>query len=130
MRRWFNGWSLFTILLVYCVVGFAQTPTGYTKMVSTTANTFTDTAVAAGQVFNYVITATDAAGESGPSNVITAAIPTAPSTLCGTGVAHCVTFTWTIPPTDASHFTATGYNVYRELVTVPNPPVVGPPTVQ
>jgi hypothetical protein len=129
MRRWFNGWSLFAILLVYCVVGFAQAPAGYTKMVSTTANTFTDTAVGAGQVFNYVVTATNAAGESGPSNVITAAIPATASTLCGTGISHCVTFTWTVPPTDAGHLAATGYNVYRELVTVPNPPVAASPTV-
>ena len=122
LKRWFNGWSLFTILMVYCVVGFAQAPAGYIKMVSTSTNTFTDTSVGAGQVFNYVVTATNAAGESLPTMSVMAIIPSVVSTSCGTGIPHCVTLNWTAPPTDANHFVATGYNVYRELVTVPNPP--------
>jgi hypothetical protein len=114
MRRWFNGWSLFTVLLVYCVVGFAQAPTGYIKLASTNGTSQIDTAVTSGQVFNYVVTATNAAGESGPSNVVTAVIP-------NTAVAHSVALSWTASAVDPNHGAALAYNVYRELVTSPNP---------
>lgn len=40
--------------------------------------TFTDTAVSAGTTYFYVVTAANSAGESGPSNEVSAAIPLAP----------------------------------------------------
>lgn len=96
-------------LLRITVAVSAQGPTGFTKEASVTATTYTDTAVVSGNVWQYAVTATDAAGESGPSNIVTA---TTPST---TG-AHSNALTWT------ASTGATGYNVYRSQVTVPNPP--------
>lgn len=118
------GRLLLVVLLFYCTFGFAQAPTGYTKIASTNGLSEIDTAVASGQVFNYVVTATNAAGESGPSNVVTAIIPS-------TTALHSVALSWTAPAVDASHGAATAYNVYRELVVLPNPPaVLNPPVVQ
>lgn len=124
LGRWFNGWSLLTVLLFYCVVGFAQPPAGYTLIAQTNGLSQIDTAVASGQVFNYVVTAVNAAGESGPSNIVIAVIPS-------TTVSHSVALSWTASAVDSSHAAATGYNVYRELVTSPNPVgVLNPPVVQ
>jgi hypothetical protein len=115
LLRWFNGWSLFTVLLVYCVVGFAQAPAGYVKIASTNGLSQIDTAVTSGQVFNYVVTATNTSGESGPSNVVTAVIP-------NTVAVHSVALSWTAPVPDATHGAATAYNVYREQILLPNLP--------
>ena len=120
------GRVVFVALLLYLVPVwrvFAQAPTGYTKIASTNGLSEIDTAVASGQVFNYVVTATNTAGESGPSNVVTAIIPS-------TTAVHSVALSWTAPATDPSHGPATSYNVYRELVTLPNQPGVLSEVVQ
>jgi hypothetical protein len=108
-------------LVVFCVFGlrpwriFAQAGAGYTKIASTNGLSQIDTAVASGQVFNYVVTAFNASGESGPSNVVTAIIPS-------TAVTHSVSLSWTAPVASPTGGVPTGYNVYRELVVLPNPP--------
>jgi hypothetical protein len=121
-------------LLVFCIFGlrpwriFAQAGAGYVKIASTNGFSQFDTAVTAGQVWNYEITAVNASGESGPSNVVTVIIPAAPSTSCGAGIAHCVNLSWSASVVDATHSAALTYNVYREQVVLANPPVVNPPT--
>jgi hypothetical protein len=113
---------LFGALLFLCISGsaLAQAPTGYTKIGSEPANilTFNDGAVTSGQVWNYVVTAFNAAGESGPSNVVTGTTP-------NTTAVHENSLTWTAPVADANHGAATGYNIYRQQVLSPNPPGLG-----
>lgn len=93
--------------------GHAQAPAGYTKIASVTTTSYTDTTgLTSGEVNNYCVTATNAAGESAPSNIVTA---TTPSNLNP----HSNALSWTAPATGSA---ATGYNVYRLLVTVPNAP--------
>ena len=86
----------------------AQGTTGYTKVGTVTGLTFTDTTVADGSVYNYEVTASNAAGESGPSNIITVTIPAS-----GT---HSVAASW------SASTGATSYSVYRFLVQVPAAP--------
>lgn len=110
--RW--GRALFLALLsltagISPLVVVAQSLAGYAKVTSVTTTTYTDTTVTSGQVWNYYVTATNAAGESAPSNIVTAVTP-------ATAVAHSNALSWT------GSAGATGYNVYREQVTVPNPP--------
>lgn len=106
-------------LILILAAGFAkaQAPSGYTKLVSVTATTFTDTQMSSGVILNYVVTATNLAGESGPSNILTAVIP-------NTAVTHSVALTWN------ASAGATGYNVYREQVVTPAAPVLNVPVVQ
>lgn len=115
MKR-LTGIALFAVLLFGLIFGFnplaiwAQATAGYTKVntAPTTATTFTTGTLANGTVLNFEITAVNAAGESGPSNIITLAIP-------ATGT-HMVTLNW-IASTGA-----TSYNVYDQQVLIANPP--------
>src|ERR1700689_5889360 len=91
----------------------AQAPSGYVKIASTTSTTYTDTNVSSGDVWNYVVTATNVAGESGPSNVLTETTPV-------TQVAHLNTIAWTSNPGGSP---ATGYNVYRAPGEPPSSPI-------
>lgn len=99
-------------LSLFAASSHAQAPIGYVKIASTTATNYTDTAVASGDVWNYVVTATNVAGESGPSNVWTATTPI-------TSVSHSNAITWTVSTGGAP---ATGYNVYRAPGGPPNAP--------
>lgn len=66
------------------------TTTGCSKVGPATTTTFTDTTVAASTTYFYVVTATNSAGESGPSNQVQANVPAntpnAPSALTVTSV--------------------------------------------
>lgn len=98
----------------------AQAPAGFTKIATVTgALTYTDAAVTPGQVWSYVVTAQNLAGESPASNVVGAVTPStaADPTDCGTGNAHCNILTWqgTSPP-------APQFNVYRMAVVIPPAP--------
>jgi hypothetical protein len=120
---------LFISLILFCAGAFAQAPAGYTKIASTNGLSQIDTAVTAGQIFNYTVTTVVTAAdgtviESAPSNIITAVIPTVVDGLCGIGITHCVDLAWV-----ASATTGVTYNVYRQLVTSPNPPGVLTKTV-
>jgi hypothetical protein len=122
MRRWFNGWSLFTVLLIYFVFGpqiwrvLAQAGAGYVKIASTSGLSQIDTAVVDGDVYLYEVTAANAAGESSPVTTGAAIIPT-------TGT-HSVTLAW-----GASTTPGVTYNVYRIQVVIPNPPAAASATV-
>ena len=111
-RRWI-GITIFILLLASVTVVpwrslLAQATAGYSKIGSTTtATTFTTTAFTGPLVYNFEVTATNAAGESGPSNIAQASIPAG---------SHTVTLTWT------ASAGATGYNVYDFLVQVPPAP--------
>lgn len=116
-HRKYVGLGLFVLLMAVLLfyrspIIQAQAPSGFTKIVSVTGTTYTDTSVTAGQVNQYTVTSTDTAGESGPSNIITATTP-------NTTGQHSNALTWTAP---TSGETPTGYNVYRMTVTVPNQP--------
>ena len=117
MRKWI-GVSAFILLLAFFVLPwrpvFGQATSGYTKIASVNfgTNTYSDTAVVTGDINNYEITAQNAKGESGPSNIITLTTPS------GAGP-HSNTLTWT-PGSGGG--TPTTYNVYRLSVTIPNPP--------
>lgn len=118
MKRWI-GIAAFVFLLGFLVLPwravFGQATTGYTKIgtVAFGTNTFTDTTPVSGQVTSYEVTSLNAAGESGPSNIVSATTPTSTAS-------HSNTLTWT-PPTTGG--TPTSYNVYS-LAVVPS----GPPT--
>lgn len=91
---------------------YAAGDPGYTKVnaspISGTA--FTSQTLINGATYNVEITAVNAAGESGPSTILTGTVP--PS---GT---HTFTVNW------LASTGATSYNVYDQVVTIPNPPGV------
>jgi hypothetical protein len=92
---------------------FAQATTGYSKIgsVNVGTNTFTTTTLTDGAAYNFEVTAANSAGESLPSNIVTAVIPAA-----GT---HTVTLSWT-PATTGDP--ATSFNIYDKVVSIPNQP--------
>lgn len=92
---------------------FAAADPGFTKVgtVAFGTNAFTDTTVVDGTTYSYEVTAQNAAGESGPSNVVTGSVP-------ATGT-HTASLSWT-PGTGGG--TPTTYNVYRVTVAPPNQP--------
>lgn len=115
--NWFKAHSnrisfwllLATVLFYRSPISFAQGPSSFTKVGSVSTTSFVDSSVTSGQVLEYAVTATNAAGESGPSNIVTATTPT-------TAVSHSNTLVWN------ASVGATGYNVYRFLVQVPAAP--------
>ncbi len=117
MKRWI-GISAFVLLIAFLALPWravlGQATSGYTKIGSVAfgTNTFVDTTPVSGQVTNYEVTSVNAAGESGPSNIVTVTTPS-------TAVAHSNTLTWTAPATGG---TPTSYNVYSLAVVPTNPP--------
>jgi hypothetical protein len=117
------GFILFVFLLVILTVPpwaiWAQATAGYTKVNTApiTTTTFTTGALAPG-VWNFEITAVNAAGESGPSKIVTGT---------ATAAASHATLSWVTPVADASHGAPDSYNVYSQQVIAPNPP--GAPTL-
>lgn len=116
------GKIAFAVLLWGFAVGnparlWAQITAGFTQVGSVAfgTNTFIDTTVASGTVYQYEVLSQNAAGVSVPSNIVTT--PVIPS---GAG-SHSATLTWTPPATGAQPVT---YVVARITVTIPNPPVV------
>jgi len=108
-------WSLFIALLCFWAFPwryvFAQSTPGYTKIspsTGVTTTTFTTGTLVNSGVYNFEVTAQNAAGESGPSNIVSVTIPS-------TGT-HTVALSWTASPN------ASFYNVYDQQVTIPNPP--------
>jgi len=118
MKRWFNGWSVFTVLLVYCVFGpqiwkvLAQAGAGYVKIASTSGLSQIDTSVVDGAAYQYQVTAVNGFGESTPITSMIAVIP-------ATGI-HTVTLAWTASATVSTP--PVTYNIYRLTGTIPNPP--------
>lgn len=114
MKRWI-GIAAFALVLLLVGVGsifklYAQATTGYTKVNSApiTGTTFTSGTLVNGGFYNVEITAVNQAGESGPSTIVSGSVPP-------TGT-HTFTVSWT--PSSG----ATSYNVYDQLVAIPNPP--------
>lgn len=114
MKRWIS-WTLFATVILLLGVGsiralYAQATSGFTKVntAAITGTTFTSGTLVDGSLYNVEVTAVNAAGESGPSTIVSGQIP-------ATGT-HTFTLTWTVSAG------ATSYNVYDQLVTVPNPP--------
>jgi hypothetical protein len=104
---------IFTLfcILIYASISYAQGPTGFTKLSSVPAPalTFVDSSLTTDNiVLEYAVTAVNANGESGPSNIITVTTPSTAGT-------HSCTLTWNASPG------ATSYNVYRLQVTTPPP---------
>lgn len=120
LKRTRTLWGTLTllVLLIVLAIGWrpdrvlAQATTGYTKVNSTpiTALTFTTAALAPG-TYNFEVTAMNAGGEGPPSNIVTGV---------ATAAAPHATITWTAPFVDATHGAADSYNIYDQLVTVPN----------
>lgn len=115
------GRILFVVLLLLCVapwrIVFGQASLGYVKVASipfaTGSVTFTTTtALIPGAIYNLEVTEANAAGESGPSNVLSATEPTTGSHNSGS-----VTIT-----AGTGGGTPTTLNFYLEQVTVPNSP--------
>lgn len=92
---------------------FAAADPGFTKVgtVAFGTNAFTDSTVVDGTTYSYEVTAQNAAGESGPSNVVTGSVP-------ATGT-HTASLSWT-PGTGGG--VPTTYNIYRVTVQIPNQP--------
>jgi hypothetical protein len=131
MKTW--GKIAFAALLFFWFPGdpvrlWAQVTAGFSQVGSVPfgTNTFTDTTVTAGTIYQYEVLSQNAAAISTPSNVVTAAI--IPS---GTG--HTATLTWTPPNLSCSTTTPptcgvpTTYLIERMAVLAPNPPVVNSP---
>jgi hypothetical protein len=74
----------------YTVYKAVDTSTHFQMIASVQAPTFTDWAVALGHVYRYYVTAFNQAGQSGPSNIVTFALPPPPPRVTGT-VAGTVT---------------------------------------
>jgi hypothetical protein len=118
------GILAFALVLLLCGVGsirtlYAQATTGYTKLNTTpiSGTTFTTGALVDGGVYNFEVTAQDAHGqESVPSNIVTGVVP-------ATGT-HTATVTWT-----ASVTPGVTYNVYDQLVPIPNSPAATSVTI-
>jgi fibronectin type 3 domain-containing protein len=101
----------------YNVYRSTTSGTGYTKVNSTPVNgtSYTDTSVASGTTYYYVVTAVDPHSlESVSSNEVSVSTPPQPPTsLMASAVPGQVTLTWTASVST----TVTGYNVYRSTVS-------------
>ena len=95
---------------------FAQADAGYTKVgtVNSPITSFTDTTVVDGLFYQYQITAFNAVLETKPTSDGVVTIP-----VTGT---HSTITSWTASLVDPTHTAPTGYNIYRQQVTAPNPP--------
>ena len=113
--------TVFVALLIVVAVPvkqmivFAQGGAGYTKVgtVSTTSFVDSSASLVAGQVNNYEVTAVGPGGESGPSSILTMTTP-------NTAGPHNNSLSWSA---GTGGGTTTGYNVYKQTVAPPNPPV-------
>ncbi len=87
---------------------------------SVTTLSKTDTGLAAGTLYTYVIKAVNAIGSSvgGSAFATTAAIPGAPTTVTATGGAGKVDVFWTAPASDGGS-PVTSYEVYRDASVSP-----------
>jgi hypothetical protein len=126
MKRWTLGRIALVLLILFFFPGwriFAQALPGFTQVGSVAAPTltFTTSTLADGGVYQFEVTAKDAAGESTGvlSNVVT--VP-------ATGT-HTATIVWGASPVDATHSAPTTYVVYQEQTTTSNPPGAAQATV-
>ena len=95
---------------------------------SVTTLSKTDTGLAAGTPYTYVIKAVNAIGSSvgGSAFATTAAIPGAPASVTATGGAGKVDVFWTAPASDGGS-PVTSYEVYRDAGHRPCAPASGSP---
>jgi titin len=109
-----NNGSEVTGYDVYCATGApntASTPAASTDAVTTSA---TISGLSAHTTYNCLVTAVNAAGQSGPSDLASAApfeVPDAPTGISTTAGNHQVTVFWS-RPTDVGGTPITGYRVY------------------
>lgn len=116
MKR-FLGIAACTVLGILLVFGprpdkvFAQATAGFTKVNASpvSGTSFTSSTLVNGAAYNVEVTAVNAAGESGPSNILTGTVPAS-----GT---HTFTLSW------QASAGAVSYNIYDQVVTAANPPV-------
>jgi cellulose 1,4-beta-cellobiosidase len=108
-QRLLQACALAVLLLAGRSSTRAQNLAGYSVLNTSpvTATSFADSACADSQRCFYYVTAVNAIGESGPSNIVNVTIP-------ATGT-HTVTVSW------SASTGATSYNVYKG--TAPLPPV-------
>jgi fibronectin type 3 domain-containing protein len=96
----------------------------YSKIVTLTTTSYTDSAVSNGTTYYYVVTATNSFGESGFSNQASAkppGPPPAPTGLSATSTSNTqISLNWT------ASSGATSYNVYRSLLFDPSFQPAGP----
>lgn len=119
MKKWI-GTSLFILVLLLVGIGnvrqiYAQATAGFTKVNTTpvSGTSFTSPTVINGAVYNVEVTAVNVAGESVPSVIVSGQAPAS-----GT---HAFILSWTAP-TNCTLANPCTYNVYDQVVTVPNPP--------
>lgn len=134
MKTW--GKLIFAALLFFWALGtpwgvWAQITNGFNQVgaVAFGTNTFIDTTVTSGTIYQYEVLSQNAAAISTPSNIVTA--PIIPS---GTGP-HSAALSWTPPnlncttTTPPTCGTPTTYLIERMAVLAPNPPVVSSPII-
>jgi hypothetical protein len=111
--------TIFASLIFYLTLGnpfklWAQATNGFTKIGTVAAggtNSFTTPTLVDGTSVNFEVTAVNAAGESVASSIVSAVVP-------ATGT-HTATISWTPAATGSA---ATSFNIYDQVVTIPNQP--------
>jgi fibronectin type 3 domain-containing protein len=119
-------WRPTTGALGYTVSRSDTTGGPYTQIGATTdqnATTFSDSGIAAGATYYYVVTATNAAGAHTPSNEATATVlPGAPTALVALASGYGASLTWTAP------LGALSFSVYRSATSGGGYVLLGSPT--
>jgi hypothetical protein len=111
----------FVLLVLKVTPASGQASNGYTKIAATNGLSYIDTSVTPGAVYDYQVTAYNAAGES-------TAVTTSPAVIPSIVGTHSVTIAWigsavcSATVTTACGGTPTGYNVYRVQFVIPYPP--------
>ena len=113
MKRYRALWLLIPGLILTVGLSLGQGPSGFTKVATVQAPTitYTDTTCVDGTACQWAVTAVNAAGESGSSNIAVGVIP-------ATGT-HSTVLTWVAPTTGGP---VVSYNVYMEVLAKPGPP--------
>lgn len=106
------GWPASPGATAYNVKRSAISGSGYGIIApGLSGSTYTDFTVLSGSAYYYVVTATNAAGESAPSPQLSAVIPPTPPVLSGSAGNAMVAFNWT------RSGGATGYNLKRGVTS-------------
>jgi len=106
------SWALSSGAMVYNVKRSTTSNAVYATLLTTTRTTCTDSNLAPGTAYYYVVSASNSVGESSNSTAVsTLTIPAMPSGLTAVPGSGRVTLSWNVS------FGATGYNVSRSSVT-------------